>query len=80
MRVDWKASYQDREGGYTDFNSSEEKEYLPFWLVAARISYKTKQDNTIFIEVNNLLNNEYVDFGNIPQPGRWMRTGINITL
>ena len=28
----------------------------------------------------NLFDNEYVDFGNIPQPGRWMRAGVKITI
>ena len=32
------------------------------------------------LEINNLLDTEYVDFGNIPQSGRWMRAGVKITL
>ncbi len=80
IRVDWRASHQDREGGYTDFESGEEVEYLPFWLVSARVSYKIFGNNKLFIEINNLLDNEYVDFGNIPQAGRWMRAGVKITL
>ena len=80
IRIDWRASHQDREGGYTNFENGNEIDYLPFWLVSTRISYKLFHNNTLFIEINNLLNNKYVDFGNIPQPGRWMRTGINITL
>ena len=80
IRIDWRASHQDREGGYTNFSSGEEIEYLPFWLVAARLSYKVFGNNTVFLELNNLLDNEYVDFGNVPQPGRWMRAGVNIIL
>ena len=80
IRIDWRASHQDREGGYTDFSSGEEMEYLPFWLVSARLSYKVFNNNTIFLEINNLFDNEYVDFGNIPQPGRWMRAGVKIIL
>ena len=80
IRIDWIASYQDREGGYTDFESGEEVEYLPFWLVSARVSYKVFENSKIFIDINNLLDNEYVDFGNIPQPRRWVRVGMNILL
>ena len=80
IRIDWRASHQDREGGYTNFESGKEVEYLPFWLVSARVSYKVFENSKIFIDINNLLDNEYVDFGNIPQPGRWMRAGIKITL
>tara|TARA_B100001758_G_scaffold247877_1_gene268002 strand:+ start:15688 stop:17577 length:1890 start_codon:yes stop_codon:yes gene_type:complete len=80
IRVDWRASHQQREGGYTNFQSGEEVEYLPFWLVSSRISCKVFNKSTMFIEINNLFDNEYVDFGNIPQPGRWMRTGIKINI
>ena len=80
IRIDWRASYQDREGGYTDFLSGEEIEYLPFWLIAARLSIKIFNKNIVYLEINNLLDNKYVDFGNIPQPGIWMRSGINIIL
>ena len=80
IRVDWRASHQQREGGYTNFQSGKEVDYLPFWLVSSRISCKVLQNSTMFLEINNLFNNEYVDFGNIPQPGRWMRTGIKINI
>jgi len=55
-------------------------EYKPFWLVSTRISYKVFNNSVLFLEINNLLNNDYIDFGNIPQPGRWMRVGINLSL
>ena len=80
IRIDWRASQQDREGGYTDFESGEETDYLPFWLVSTRVSYRVFKNSTMFLEINNLLDNEYVDFGNIPQAGRWMRAGLKITL
>lgn len=80
IRIDWRASYQDRAGGYTNFSSGEESEYLPFWLVSARLSYKGFRNSTLFLEINNLLDNEYLDFGNIPQPGRWMRIGLDMKL
>ena len=78
IRIDWRASHQDREGGYTDFTTNEEIEYLPFWLISSRLSYTIFNNNTLFFEINNLLDNEYVDFGNIIQPGRWTRVGLKI--
>jgi outer membrane receptor protein involved in Fe transport len=30
----------------------------------------------IFAEATNLLDNEYVDYGNVPQAGRWIRMGV----
>jgi len=80
IRIDWRASRQDREGGYIDFESGEDVEYLPFWLISTRLSYKVFNNSAMFLEVNNLFDNEYVDFGNIPQSGRWMRAGVKITI
>jgi iron complex outermembrane receptor protein len=80
IRIDWRASHQDREGGYIEFESGEEQVYLPFWLVSARASYQVYNNSVLFLEINNLLNNQYIDFGNLPQPGRWMRTGLKITI
>ena len=80
IRIDWRASRQDREGGYIDFESGEDVEYLPFWLISTRLSCKVFNNSTIFLEINNLFDNEYLDFGNIPQPGRWMRAGVKITI
>ena len=78
IRIDWRASYQDRAGGYTNFSSGEESEYLPFWLVSARLSYKGFRNSTLFLEINNLLDNEYLDFGYMPLPGRWKRKGLDM--
>ena len=30
-----------------------------------------------YIGVNNLLNTDYIDIGNVQQPGRWLRAGVN---
>ena len=78
LRIDWRASRQDREGGYTDFTTNKEIEYLPFWMISSRLSYTIFNKRTLFCEINNLLDNEYVDFGNIIQPGRWIRVGMKI--
>ena len=76
LRVDWRVSHQDREGDYIDFQSGNEIDYEPFWLVAARATFSIFNNSSIFLEVNNILDNQYIDFGNIPQPGRWARFGV----
>ena len=68
------------EGGYINFADGIENDYLPFWLVDIKLSYKLYPSSIIYFEINNLLDKKYVDFGNIPQPGRWVRTGIKINL
>ena len=70
---------QDREGSYIDFVSQEEIDYASFWLFSARISH-TFAKKTIFAEINNISDNNYVDYGNVPQPGRWMRLGLKLPL
>ena len=77
--INWRANMQDREGSYIDFVSQEEIDYSSFWLFSARISHSFAK-KTIFFEINNISDNNYVDYGNVPQPGRWMRLGLKLSL
>lgn len=71
--------WQDRMGTYTDFNG-EVKEYRPFVLFDARIAWTTSRC-TLYAEANNVLNNrDYVEYGNVPQPGRWIVVGAKLPL
>ncbi|MBT3571241.1 MAG: TonB-dependent receptor, partial [Flavobacteriales bacterium] len=53
---------------------------LPFWIASTRVSYNAFKNSTLFLEINNLFDKEFVDFGNVPQQGRWMRAGVKIIL
>jgi len=33
-----------------------------------------------FAEATNLFNTNYLHIGNLPQPRRWVKAGVNITL
>lgn len=71
--------WQDRVGSYTDFTGMV-KDYTPYGLCDARISW-TAPTYRIYAEVNNLLDNrKYVDYGNVPQPGCWFVFGARYTL
>jgi iron complex outermembrane receptor protein len=79
LNASWGITYQDREGGfvlYEDGAFGEETAYNPFWLIDLRLSWNEKQWK-VFAEVSNLLNKDYYDHGNVPQPGRWLRVGAN---
>ena len=79
-RLNANLSYrmQDRTGTYTNADG-EITDYKPYGIVDARLSWNA--DNyTMYVEANNLLNKTYVDFGHIPQPGRWWMAGFNIQL
>jgi len=79
LSASWAFSYQDREGGYFKYvnNASETTEtpYEPFVQMDLQLNY-THKNWMLFAEVTNLLDNEFADYGNVPQPGRWIRTGI----
>ena len=75
----WAFSYQDREGGYIKYVNTvpetTETPYAPFLQMDLQLNYSHK-NWMIFTEATNLLDNEYVDYGNVPQAGRWIRMGI----
>ncbi|MEI6679488.1 MAG: TonB-dependent receptor [Mariniphaga sp.] len=76
--INWEISYQDRNGTYTNWEGSKygnEVKYKPFLLIDSRL-YWNKKGTTIYTEASNISNTAYYDFGNIRQPGRWLRMGF----
>ncbi len=71
LKASWRISYQDRNGMRTKTES-----YQPFWLVNARLMWKTPSTE-IYATGANLLNKKYYDMGTVEQPGRWICIGIN---
>ena len=71
--------WQDRVGQYTTF-SGDVCDYKPFSLLDGRLSWNERK-YSIYAEVNNLLDNrDYVDYGNVPQPGIWFVAGTKIII
>lgn len=64
--------WQDRMGNYEQ--NGEMVVYEPYSLLDARLSWDTSSYR-VYAEANNLLNRTYYDYGNIPQPGIWVRAG-----
>ncbi len=78
LSASWLISYQDRNGTFTFWDGNKygnEVSYAPLWLIDTRISW-TKNQFSLYLEANNLLNKSYYDFGNVEQPGIWMKAGI----
>ncbi len=65
--------FQDRSGTYVSTNDEVIK-YDPYSVVDARLSWN-KPAYCLYIEANNLFGADYVDFGNVPQPGIWVMAG-----
>ena len=80
--IELKTLFQDREGTYSQFDNNKwgsEVQYNPFWIFDGKINYSLK--NLQFnITVNNIFNTDYVDIGNVKQPGRWIKVGISYQL
>lgn len=74
----WDLSYQKREGTYLGTNS-DEIPYKGFLLADLKIVWNGKTVKP-FAQATNLFNTKYEFIGNLPQPGRWIKAGVNINL
>lgn len=72
LSLNWR--YQDRIGSYTNA-AGELKKYSPYSLLDARLDWKQKGFG-VYLEVNNVLNKSYMDYGNVLQPGTWFISGV----
>ena len=64
--------------------AGEPADYTPYGLVDAKLTWDVsrKQGSGIrfYLSGENLLDKAYVDHGNVPQPGRWLKAGVQIRL
>ena len=75
--VDVRWSAQDRNGGYYDPVAGAEIEFEPVQLLGATVRWSPESlPVTAHIRVDNALDVDYVDIGNVDQPGRWIRAGL----
>lgn len=82
ITIDFKFSFQDREGTYTSFengNWGNELDYEPFWIFDSKVSYQ-KNGLIVFVSINNIFDLQYNDIGNVIQAGRWIKSGISYQL
>lgn len=79
LKMNWSVSFYSRAGTYTDFKTGSETKYKPFCLLDCSLFYDEKPVY-LFIECSNLTGVKYIDIGNIEQPGRWIKAGLNINL
>jgi iron complex outermembrane receptor protein len=77
LTVSWNAGYHDRAGSYIDFDSGALTDYSPYLLAGCRIAWD-KSAFLIYADVNNLLNESYVDYGGLIQPGIYGNLGVRL--
>ena len=71
--------FQDRAGSYTDTQDNLQ-DYAPYSIVDARLSWNEPRYEA-YVEANNILNKkDYVDYGNVPQPGVWVTSGLKMKI
>jgi len=78
LSAKWNLSFQKREGSYPD-KTGAEIAYSPFLLTDLKIIWNGGKFNP-FAEVTNLFDSDYLYLGNLPQPGRWIKAGVNFVL
>lgn len=79
LSAHWTLTFYDRSGNYYDYAAKQSVDYKPYWMLNTKLLWK-EENITLFAEVNNLLNQNYVEFGGITQPGINFNTGIRLTL
>ncbi len=76
FKLNLNCNYQDRNGSFTGSDGLE-NDYLPFFLVGAKLIFTHK--SCIFsVEATNILNKNYRDIGFVQMPGRWIVFGFYI--
>ena len=70
--------WQDRVGQYTDFDGVVH-DYQPYALVDTRLTWAEPKWK-VYVEANNLFDKDYVDFGHVEEPGRWLIAGFAFSL
>lgn len=79
MTLDWQINYLDRAGTYTDFASGLLTDYKPYVKIDFKASYLLNK-TTIYMDLMNLTNSSYADFGGLIQPGISVNAGIKYEL
>jgi iron complex outermembrane receptor protein len=50
-----------------------------YWLLDTRLAFK-KENVSVFFDIHNLLNTQYIESGMVTMPGRWYRVGLNFDI
>ncbi len=77
-KLDLTVTYrlQHRMGSYLDVENNRHN-YSTYGLLDTRLSWNEAKWNA-YVEGNNLLSRDYVDYGNVRQPGFWLVAGVAV--
>jgi iron complex outermembrane receptor protein len=78
LGIDYTFTFKKRKGEYTSFADNpagSPRTYPAYTLIDLKLYYEWKNIH-FFVEISNLLNRRYFDFGDLEQSGIWFRGGI----
>lgn len=81
--VDLRGKYCVREGDYVAYNSASEAKsvgYDPYFVAELNLGVDLQKGVHLYLSATNLFNADYIDIGNIAQPGRWIIGGVKVAL
>lgn len=78
LTIHFDAGYYHRSGTFSIPGVSGLTPYKPYWLADSRIKWSRRR-MAVYLDVCNVFNTQYVDFGGLPQPGRNVRTGVSVS-
>ena len=83
LSASWNLGYFDRSGNY-DANtvvgqSAVMTDYQPYLMLDCKVLWSQKKYD-LFLDLNNLLNETYADYGGISQPGTNFMAGVRLRL
>ena len=83
LNLDLSARWHERSGSYRLYQDGVDTgrivEYEPYTVIDAKLSWD-EPSWSVFATAENLLDRTYFDHANIPQPGLWVKAGIQLRL
>ncbi|MBQ9477827.1 MAG: TonB-dependent receptor [Bacteroidales bacterium] len=83
LNLNLSARWHDRCGSYRLYEDGADTgrtaEYAPYAILDAKLSWDAPR-YTLYLSAENLTNTRYIDHGNVPQPGIWVRAGVRLRL
>jgi len=84
LSISWFLRTQKRMGQYTIFNDNKStgvsSGYPGFSTLDLKLQYACSNNLVFNLNINNIFDTDYVDLGNIHQPGLWLMGGISYTI
>ena len=78
VTVSLTGSLYDRVGNYVD-RDGKTYAYKPYFLLDGRVMWE-KGGVRLYVDVTNLTNSRYFDFGGLRMPGTWATGGVALTI